>query len=87
MKQALFGLIALAVLTTSAAAHPGRWVEGHWYQGHYYEGFYKEHHHPRPHPPKPIPVRPKPKPVELTPEQAFLAILFGLTILNNNNSQ
>ena len=80
MKYTIIGLIALAISTGSLSAHPGRWVEGHWYQGHYYEGFYKEHKH---HKPKPKPV----KPVELTPEQAFLALLFGLTILNNNNSQ
>ena len=82
MKYTIIGLIALAVLTTSAVAHPGRWVEGHWYQGHYYEGFYKEHKH---HKPKPKPVKPKPKPVELTPEQAFLVLLFGLTILGDKD--
>ena len=82
MKALTATILALAVLTTSAAAHPGRWVEGHWYQGHYYEGFYKEHKH---HKSKPKPVKPKHKPIELTPEQAFLVILFGLSIFNNGD--
>ena len=81
MKGIILGLVVASITATTAAAHPGRWVEGHWYQGHYYEGFYKEHKH---HKPKPKPVKPKHKPVELTPEQAFLVLLFGLTILNND---
>ena len=84
MKKIILGLVVASITATAAAAHPGRWVEGHWYQGNYYEGFYKPHHHPRPHPPKPKPVKPKPKPIELSPEQAFLVLLFGLTVLNND---
>ena len=86
LTMTLIGALSVATIASADHRHGNRdrhhnhygvHCHGTYCGKHNHDGGFTNHHH------KPEVVRPKPKPLELTPEQAFLVFLFGLSILDN----